>query len=365
MVPVSTHRDRPVAQVSRRGAPAPRQPWRAAGQPVARSWALRPYRPTTTRLELVPAGRIDVQADPWQRLVAVGSILSVLIVAIGLYLTNEANRDQQRLAAQGQITDRYTTAIEQLGQPGAAKVDVRLGAIYALERIMRDSAADQPAVVEILAAFIRLHAPAPNRAMTVPSPFRPSQDWATQPQTPVDIQTALTVLSRRDDTRDGTIGGLDDPSPRRLNLAGADLSGANLSGANLLRANLRRAYLLGAELGNAKLANADLSEAQLRTTKLSHANLRDAALLNADLGEADLVDADLRGAFLGRAFLGRAYLFRANLSGADLSDADLRGARLIGADLRGANLHNTRLECALTDDSTLWPEGFARPGLCS
>ena len=37
-----------------------------------------------------------------------------------------------RLTQQGQITDRYTRAIEQLGSD---KLDVRLGGIYALERI--------------------------------------------------------------------------------------------------------------------------------------------------------------------------------------------------------------------------------------
>jgi hypothetical protein len=37
---------------------------------------------------------------------------------------------------QGQITERYSKAIEQLG---ADKLDVRLGAIYALERIATDS----------------------------------------------------------------------------------------------------------------------------------------------------------------------------------------------------------------------------------
>jgi len=40
------------------------------------------------------------------------------------------------LTEQGQVTDRYTKAIEQLGSD---KLDVRIGGIYALERIARDS----------------------------------------------------------------------------------------------------------------------------------------------------------------------------------------------------------------------------------
>ena len=58
------------------------------------------------------------------------------------------------LSREGQVTDRYTKAIEQLGSD---KLDVCLGGIYALERIARDSARDHPTVIEVLSAFIREH----------------------------------------------------------------------------------------------------------------------------------------------------------------------------------------------------------------
>ena len=45
------------------------------------------------------------------------------------------------LSREGQVTDRYTKAIEQLGSD---KLDVRIGGIYALERVARDSAKDHP-----------------------------------------------------------------------------------------------------------------------------------------------------------------------------------------------------------------------------
>ena len=59
-----------------------------------------------------------------------------------------------RLSRESHVTDRYTKAIEQLGSEG---LDVRLGAIYALERIMFDSPRDHPTIVEVLAAFVREH----------------------------------------------------------------------------------------------------------------------------------------------------------------------------------------------------------------
>ncbi|MFI7648812.1 pentapeptide repeat-containing protein [Micromonospora sp. NPDC049460] len=219
-------------------------------------------------------GPIDVKPDPWQRLVAIGSILSVLFVAIGLYITNEANRqtseanrEQQRLTAQGQITDRFTKAVEQLGQSSPEKVDVRLGAIYALERIMRDSADDQPAVVDILTAFVRVHSPAPKR-LTPPSPLT------------IDIQAALTVLGRRDSTHDNK-GGPKGPLRRVLDLAKTDLHSASLAGANLADANLTRADLATVNLTDAYLHGADLRGADLRGADLRSADLSDANLTYA------------------------------------------------------------------------------------
>jgi hypothetical protein len=51
------------------------------------------------------------------------------------------------LARQGQVTDRYTKAIEQLGSD---KLEVRIGGIYALERIAHDSPRDHPTIMEVL-----------------------------------------------------------------------------------------------------------------------------------------------------------------------------------------------------------------------
>jgi hypothetical protein len=50
------------------------------------------------------------------------------------------------LSREGQATDRYTKAIEQLGSD---KIDVRIGGIYALERVARDSPRDHPTTIGV------------------------------------------------------------------------------------------------------------------------------------------------------------------------------------------------------------------------
>src|SRR5262249_5912892 len=62
------------------------------------------------------------------------------------------------LSRRGQLTDRYTKAIGQLAS--RERLTERLGGIYALEHLMRESARDHETVVDVLAAFVRESAPA-------------------------------------------------------------------------------------------------------------------------------------------------------------------------------------------------------------
>jgi len=108
------------------------------------------------------------------------------LIGVGALLTFWLNSRVYRITAQtlrvteeGQITDRYTKAIEQLGSD---KLDVRLGGVYALERIALDSQRDQLTVVQVLSAFVREHG-------------RPEPEQATTDKEPsTDVQAALTVL---------------------------------------------------------------------------------------------------------------------------------------------------------------------------
>jgi hypothetical protein len=69
------------------------------------------------------------------------------VLLIGLYFTLK----NLQLTQDRQITERYTRAVEQLGSD---KLELRLGAIYALERIARDSERDHWPIMEILTAYV-------------------------------------------------------------------------------------------------------------------------------------------------------------------------------------------------------------------
>src|SRR5262249_66071 len=121
-----------------------------------------------------------------------------------------------RLSQQGQFTDRYGKAIEQLGDSDS--IEVRLGGTYALERLMRDSKDDQPTIVEMLAGYVRGRARAPA---------------ARNPGPATDVQAAPTARGRRTPVDDET----------HIDLEGAHLEDARFCRRGLGTARQARAWL--------------------------------------------------------------------------------------------------------------------------
>lgn len=175
-----------------------------------------------------------------------------------------------KAAEEGQITERFTRAIDQLGQNGPDKMAIRLGGIYALERIAKDSEKDHGPIMEVLTTYVRQNAPVPRKDPEKDLEKDPEEElWEEEPtlRSPwptADLQAILTVIGRRETTGNNR---RNDP----LNLTSARLYGANMRGANLC----------GVRLNSADLRFADLRETDLR---------------GADLGGADLDHTDLRGA---------------------------------------------------------------------
>jgi hypothetical protein len=253
-----------------------------------------------------------------------------MVLLIGAYLTwrqtqisRAASREELRLSREGQLTERFTRAVEQLGSEDVA---VRVGGIYALGRVAEESTNDRAAITDILAAYARKQAPWP------PDPNRPYPEDFPIDQLPhlavraPDIQAILTVLGRRT------------PSPpHRAAWISLDLPRTDLRRSDLMGADLQRARLRGASLARAWMFKADRRGADLREADLRGAGLRPAI---ADLTTSwpdEHYDPKAAGIYV-----------HPNLEKADLRNAFLRRDDLTGISLRGARAN------AFTE----WPEGF-------
>jgi uncharacterized protein YjbI with pentapeptide repeats len=242
------------------------------------------------------------------------------------------------------ITERFTRSIEQLGNK---EETIRIGGIYALERIANDSPRDGWTIMEVLSSFVRGK-----------QSIKGQDSVAKPPAIRTDAQAALTAIARRNidlETEQQYID-LSFTNLCESNLVGAHLDRVKLNNSSLIKADLRAANLHLANLSHANLNDANLTQAQLDRANLiqanlNHANLSAANLNEANLNKSDLSDATLDGAILTNASLGNtnltnAILIGANLRGATLSKANLTKADLSGADLSGVNLTGANLNKA-------------------
>ena len=315
----------------------------------------------------------------------VAAIIGGVVVLVGVYINwrrVSALERQVTTLQLGQITERFTRAIDQLGavRPnGEPAPEIRAGGVRSLERIARESDEDFWPVLDILTAYLRSESPTASPDVEALGASEVFESRAREVRSRMDVAFTVEAVGR-------LWPGERQPVPEPLNLAytfvprlalperhlddanlrGAYLRDANLQGAslreaslelaNLEQADLDGAHLEGANLGHAVLSGGRLRGADLRGAFLRIANLQGAYLPRADLDGANLQFADLAGAVLWSASLRHADLSDVSLRGADLKDADLRGANLAHANLEGVTLAGTR-----HDERTQWPEGFTPP----
>ena len=210
-------------------------------------------------------------------------------------------------AEQGLITDRINTAVTGLGVEKTVKqtapdgtttentdanIEVRLGAVYALERISQDSDRDHMQIMDILCAYIRTNAPLDPET---PTPFK-------EPR--ADIQAALTVIGRRAPDKIA----LERTKGFMLDLTGADLRGADLQDGDFAQARLwdskfqsaalRRTNLKGADLWDATLSRAVLIKTRFDAkTNLEDTTFDKACVFNTDFSKTGVTQKQLSQMF--------------------------------------------------------------------
>jgi Pentapeptide repeats (8 copies) len=222
----------------------------------------------------VPAKERPALVNEYRRTWA--QIIGGFGLLLGLYFTwrrIEISRQELEATRDQQVTERFTRAIDQLGATddnGNKRMEIRLGGIYALERIAGDSFAmenspgrDYSTVMDVLTAYVRENTQQARgssddsteaASTSDDAPDEAPEEGAKQPaappelrRPPADIQAILDVIKRKQALAP-------DEYRTRLDLREANLYGANLQGADLQGANLQEANLQGAEVTDGQLA---------------------------------------------------------------------------------------------------------------
>jgi uncharacterized protein YjbI with pentapeptide repeats len=242
--------------------------------------------------------------QPDERLEAENDVRSTLLQALtGVFFVFTAffTWRQIQVAQDRQIAERFTRAIEQLGDE--SRLDVKLGGVYGLESVARSSARDRTQVDQVLAAF----------ALRRSSDLYRSEGnlhgkRGTLRLRAADLNAVLEVLGRRHEYN---------RNPGTLYLEGLYAIEAHLDDARLDKSFLR----------NAMLHDSHLNRVHFKEASLRNASLTNCELVNADFSGADLRGTDFKGADLTAANFTDAWYNDVTVWPDGFGDAKARGAR--------------------------------------
>ncbi len=277
------------------------------------------------------------------------AVLGVILTVIRNILTRQQNRtDEQRL-----VTEQISRGVEQIGaykqgvdeKSYEPNIEVRLGGLYSLQRIMQDSTRDMLPIARILYAYVRENV----------KRDRVKKEEEKEFLLPEDIDSALNIIIQFKKEWKKQFGFF--PTDSQLHLSRTDFTEYSLKGIDFSYTDLRYVDFSGADL-----FGTDFSGAKLFYAKFSSAELIDINFSNADLSGVNLVDMSIVFSDLSNAKLFHADLSRSNFLSTDLSGASLYGANLSGASLLHAkNLTQQQINSAIGDVSTTLPEGLKHP----
>ena len=329
------------------------------------------------RLTITFGEAASVESMRWHVLAIVGMIAALGgLLATPLLILNAFHAERRtRATEESYLTDRIAQAVEKLGservvwsdnkQSSEPNLEVRMGALYLLERIAKDSPRDHVPITETICAYVRENASRPNidleetaqneirtaRALKIKRSELDAADRAdclTYALPRADIQAAMTIIGRRNDDA------LEIENKEKYVL---DLRNVHLDRVDLSNANLANAIMDGASLNQAALCLANLKGARLK----------DASLEGADLFKANLTEAWLSGARLTNAWLDWAVFHGSQLSLAKFQNANFSATELSYAAVKNADFTNAKhldaeqLGASVGDGSVILPEDFVAP----
>lgn len=295
------------------------------GAPTSRSEVLR-------NLGLLAVGIFGLGFGVWRALTA-------------HWQARTANR-QADVAEQGQITARFSVAVEHLGSP---QLPVRLGGIYALWRLAQDSPMrDMQAAVDIFCAFVR-NPPFEVEEVSYENVgqggVKPSRKLRSDSQAIMALLADVNLRFKQY-LRQNYLMNFSGANLRGLRLLDAKFGPVNFSEADLRDASLRgcildEAYFFRARLSSSMFINCGLRKCRFTGVDATESYFVDANLEEASLSGGNFANSSFSGANLSKAKLQSTDLSHCSLRNADLSSASfgtvkLEGASLIGADLSGA-----------------------------
>jgi uncharacterized protein YjbI with pentapeptide repeats len=289
------------------------------------------------------------------------------------HIQAKAAQHQAETSRHGHYTDLFARAVEQLGATREVietielrmepplpperqtvtttepNLEVRLGAIYSLERVARDSDCDHWPIMEVLCAYIR-NPQNCGHPSSRPNKADDARKWPLSiPPTRLDIQAAIKVIGRRDTRRID----YERRSDLKLDFRKANLQKAIFDGGDFSETLFNEAHLEGASFLTCKLRGGSFIETKLTAATLDNSNLQNANFFSAKLDNANLNYCSLESTNFRKAWLWQAIFGASKLHAANFDESTGNQVKFTLADLTSASFRKARLKLSIFEAATL------------
>lgn len=178
-----------------------------------------------------PGLRIDAIRTGVTIGIGVGGAVTLLLAARRQWLGERSQAHTEDDALERRATDLYAKAIDQLG---SGNVAVRLGGVYALERLARQHTGIRQSIVNVLCAYLRIK-------LTISSANHDADDGDKERHVRLTVQEVLFGNLRYNDAR----GRQEAWADIDLNLRGAYLKDVDLSNRQVRSLDMADCHLFG------------------------------------------------------------------------------------------------------------------------
>jgi len=226
--------------------------------------------------------RIKLEDDTRKTL---AQIVGGIFLIAGLFFTyntyrlglkqQEISIQKQELDRRGQITDRFNKAVTNLGNQDLA---VRLGGLYSLDQILKDSPEDYQTILEVLSAYIRQKGKTEEAKDADGELNSNTKLIIVRGKLLPDVEVAVTIIGKRPYSvdRDNV----------RINLSESSLTLADFRGLNFAQTDFERS-----ELYQTDFTEADFAGANFKGAKIDHAKFENAKNLTSEQLESAVFDS--------------------------------------------------------------------------
>lgn len=233
----------------------------------------------------------------------------------------KSSNKNNKIAEKGQVQQRFRDAIDQLG---SAEEPVRLGGIYSLHHLAKDSKEYVNSVFEILCSYIREKTTQTNYKRESPS---------------IEIQAIIDLLFRE--------------KSERIVYSGLK---PNLLKANLCGADIENAQFINGDLMYVDFSNCNASKANFTGSNISLSNFEKAFLYDCILNCQDTFQVKFNNTIFDRVALSKNVFVKCDFSNAEFRDSDFYGAYFGGCKIEETKFKNIKSNNILFEDTLITKE---------